>query len=128
MTLRVYLAGPDVFDPDHARIFAERRRLCLVYGLEALTPVDSPSGIASVIFRTNVELLDACHGVIANASPFRGPHCDVGTAWEMGYAVARGKPVFAFSSVAEPLIERVAAGRSVDAEGRTVEDFDLGEN
>ena len=41
MTRGVYLAGPDVFHPDHGRIFTERRATCRCHGLAPLTPLDS---------------------------------------------------------------------------------------
>ncbi len=131
MIPRVYLAGPDVFHPDHARIFAERTSLCRLYGLEALVPLDTQAKDSTQIYQANVRLLDLCDAVIANITPFRGPHCDVGTAWEIGYAVGRSKPVFAFSDVSEPLASRIASGDQgprTDASGMYVEDFGLAEN
>src|SRR5947208_12518945 len=80
-----------------ARIFAERREICRTHGLEPLVPLDNEATTAEEIYQANVRLLDRCDGVIANLTPFRGPHCDVGTAWEIGYAVARERPVFGFS-------------------------------
>jgi nucleoside 2-deoxyribosyltransferase len=127
---RVYLAGPDVFFRNCGAIFAERTHMCETLGLDALVPVDGTKLTAHAIFEGNVALIEAADGVIANISPFRGPHCDVGTAWEMAYAVAKGKPVFAYSSDPRPLIERIAGvgldGR--DAEGNLAEHFGLVEN
>jgi len=127
---RVYLAGPDVFHPDHARIFAERRSICRRHGLEALVPTDNAATTALEIYEANVRLLRQCDAVIANITPFRGPHCDAGTAWEMGYAAAIGAPVFAFSEARGALRDRIrgTAPGPVDATGMTVEDFGLGEN
>src|SRR5258706_222099 len=106
VTRRVYLAGPDVFDPDQARIFAERREICRRYALEAIVPIDGQADTAASIYRSNVALLSGADGVIANITPFRGPHCDVGTAWEIGHAVARALPVVAFSATDAPLAAR----------------------
>lgn len=131
MTPRVYLAGPDVFHPDHARIFAERSSICRRYGLEPLVPLDNKATTSGEIYQSNVKLLDGCDAVIANVTPFRGPHCDVGTAWEIGYAVARGAAVFAFSEAVGPLLGRVVGGTvgsRCDASGMFVEDFGLPEN
>jgi nucleoside 2-deoxyribosyltransferase len=126
----VYLAGPDVFHPQHGAIVAERQGTCRAYGLTPVVPVDGEAKTALEIYQSNVARLDASHGVIANITPFRGPHCDVGTAWEMGYAVARGLPVFAFSAAAEPLALRVPGGAmpGVDRDGMAVEPFGLIEN
>jgi nucleoside 2-deoxyribosyltransferase len=127
---RVYLAGPEVFHPQHGSIFAERLEICRTHGLTAIVPFDSESNTAEEIDRANVAKLHASDGVIANITPFRGPHCDVGTAWEIGYAAARGLPMFAFSGVAEPLASRVPAGRrrGTDRDGMAVEAFGLMEN
>ena len=129
MTRGVYLAGPDVFHPDHGRIFTERRATCRRHGLAPLTPLDSGATAAEDIYRASVRLLDGCAAVVANVTPFRGPHCDPGTAWEIGYAVARSVPVFAFSQATAPLRARVGtAGGRFDATGMLVEDFGLIEN
>jgi len=127
---RVYLAGPGVFHPEHAAIFAARRATCHAYGLIPLVPVDEEATTALEIFRSNVARLDTSHGVIADITPFRGPHCDAGTAWEMGYAAARGLPVFAFSAASEPLARRVPPGATAgtDRDGMAVEPFGLMEN
>ena len=128
---RAYLAGPDVFHPEHPRIFAQREFICRRSGLDPLVPVDNDATTALEIYRSNVRHLERCDLVIANITPFRGPHCDVGTAWEVGYATSRGVPVFAFSEVRAPLLDRIPSGplgRGVDASGMTVEDFGLCEN
>jgi nucleoside 2-deoxyribosyltransferase len=48
----------------------------------------------------------------------------------MGYAAARGLPVFAFSATAAPLAARVPAGAApgTDRDGMAVEPFGLMEN
>ena len=46
--------------------------------------------------------------VIADLTPFRGPSADPGTVWEIGYAVALGKPVFAYTGDRREYKERVA--------------------
>jgi nucleoside 2-deoxyribosyltransferase len=128
---RVSLAGPDVFRPARDRLFHVRARRCRVYGLEPLIPIDPEAATAAAIYRANVRLLDAADAVVANLSPFRGPHCDVGTAWEVGFAVARGMPVWAFSDVRGPLRARISprgAPAGVDVQGLAVEDFGLADS
>src|SRR5882672_11724384 len=126
MTPLVYLAGPDVFRPDHARVFAERESICRRHGLRPLVPLANEAKTAADIYASNLELLDRCDAVVANLTPFRGPHCDVGTAWEIGYAVARGTPVVGFSHSTQRLAERVAVRSSeplTDSSGMSVENF-----
>lgn len=127
---RVYLAGPDVFFPNFRAIFDSRVRFCRELGLDPLVPVDDNLTTSRAIYEGNLRLLDRTDGIIANITPFRGPHCDVGTAWEIGYAISKAKPVFAYTSDARPLIERIPNvtrdGR--DSEGNLAEDFGLVEN
>ena len=125
---RIYLAGPDVFHPDHRRIFSERVLICRRHGLEPLIPIDNAATTAPAIYEANIRMLRACTAVIANITPFRGPHCDVGTAWEIGYAVAHEMPVLGFSTVRMHLIARIGWREDhvgVDATGMSIEDFGL---
>jgi nucleoside 2-deoxyribosyltransferase len=126
----VYLAGPDVFDPDFARIFRDRTNRCRRRKLTAVLPFDHKLKTADAIYRHNLRSIESCGGVIANITPFRGPHCDVGTAFEIGYAVAIGIPVWAFSEDRRSLPERVAgsAAARTDDRGWAIERFGLREN
>jgi nucleoside 2-deoxyribosyltransferase len=135
----VYLAGPEVFFPDVIEVAARLKALCAVHGLDGLFPTDAerPSGdgisVARAIYIGNVALLERSAAVVADISPFRGAGMDPGTAWEIGYAVARGLPVFAYSHDLRAYAERVGPAGSgprgpVDADGRLIEDFGLVEN
>jgi nucleoside 2-deoxyribosyltransferase len=73
-------------------------------------------------------LLRSADGVVADISPFRGPHADDGTAWEIGFACALDTPVFAWTRDADPLAWRIegsadADGILRDAQGYAIEDF-----
>jgi len=135
----VYLAGPEVFFPDVEAVAAELKSLCSAAGLEGLfptdaeRPVDSGVSVARTIYQGNVALIDRSRAVIADISPFRGAGMDPGTAWEIGYAIARGRPVFTYSHDLRPYIERVGpAGAGprgpLDTDGLLIEDFGLVEN
>jgi nucleoside 2-deoxyribosyltransferase len=145
--LRIYLAGPDVFLPDAANLFAAKRKLCADYGFTGVSPVDGEIDLSALSKRAaalrisadNEGLIRSCNLLIANLTPFRGPSADVGTAYEMGFARALGLPVFAYSNVAGSLLERThgalraqakqrPAGGSEDAEGMLIEDFDCADN
>jgi nucleoside 2-deoxyribosyltransferase len=131
MMPKIYLAGPDVFHPKQEHIFAERIRVCRDYGISPLIPMDDSVKTPEDIYESNISLLQSSDAVIANITPFRGPHCDVGTAFELGYAIARSKPVWAFSDSCEPLICRVSPDNPVakfDATGMFIENFGLVEN
>ncbi len=135
----VYLAGPEVFFPDVAEVAERLKAACSASGLRGLFPTDAerPTGagvsLARAIYLGNVALINRSAAVIADISPFRGAGMDPGTAWEIGYAIARGLPVFAWSHDLRPYAERVGPTHQgprgpVDADGLLIEDFGLVEN
>ena len=63
---------------------------------------------AAWIYRANVGLIERADCVLANLEPFRGSEPDSGTAFEVGYALALGKPVYAYLSDAGAYTERLA--------------------
>mgnify|MGYP001050336396 FL=1 len=137
--MKIYLAGPDVFRPD-ARAHGERlKALCACHGFEGLFPLDASvppaagAEAARAIYRANITLLREADVVMANLAPFRGHEPDSGTAFEVGYAAACGKPVWAYLEDARPLAERLATHRGpdggpLDDRGYRVEDFGLALN
>lgn len=128
---RIYLAGPTVFRRDAAEEGGRLKALCAAAGCEGLYPLDmpplprtSPGADAAHIRKHCLALLDRADCVVADLSPFRGPHVDDGTAFELGYAHALGKPVFGYTRDPRPLVERIdgdATGR--DADGYLIEAF-----
>ncbi|MBS4045600.1 MAG: nucleoside 2-deoxyribosyltransferase [Alphaproteobacteria bacterium] len=135
MAHKLYLAGPDVFAPNAQARFAAMREACHSAGFEPLTPVDNAlpanlqgQALAAFIKQANVELIRRCDAVVANVSPFRGPNMDPGTAWEIGFAEALGKPVILWSETGALLAERTPGNGSTDPQGWMVENFGLAEN
>lgn len=113
---KVYLAGPDVFLPNAKEIYERKRAICREYGLVALTPIDSDVNdkdlqeaspkLARRIYKFDVKLMDEADACLANMDPFRGPGMDGGTAFEMGYMTAQGKPVVGYSSDTRNYVEK----------------------
>lgn len=137
----IYLAGFDVFRPDAVAHGEQLKLLCAKYGYEGRYPLDKaaprklpPQEQARWICRNNLAVLRDCDLVAANLNPFRGAEPDSGTVFEVGYAVALGKPVWAYTSQDAPLVERLAVQRlpgargHVDSLGYTVEDFGMNLN
>ncbi|MCJ8141565.1 nucleoside 2-deoxyribosyltransferase [Ancylobacter sp. A5.8] len=124
---KVYLAGPEVFRPDAKAEGARLKALCEAAGIEGLYPFDA--GDAD-IRRGCIGLIHRADAMVANISPFRGHHMDPGTAFEIGYAQALGKPVYLWSADPRALAARIPAheepGRDVD--GHLIEDFGKAEN
>lgn len=115
----IYLAGPDVFFTDVGSRFDRLRMLCQQRGLIGVSPLDGEVGGAELpqnnrsltIYQTNVSKIDAAHGLLANLSPFRSAtEPDCGTAFEVGYAAARGIAVAAWlPDAAAPYLARIQA-------------------
>ena len=104
---KVYLAGPDIFLPNPIEHGEKLKNICLQYGLEGLYPLDNQLDLekfergpekAIEIYKADIELIDRCDCLVANLIPFRGPSADPGTCFELGYAVAQGKPVAIYSN------------------------------
>lgn len=133
MIPRVYLAGPEVFHPDARRLAEAKIALCARLGLEGVFPADDGdhlAGDARGIYLANLRRIADCQGMLANLSPFRGPHADPGTVFEVALALARGLPVAGYIGVPGPLKARIPEGprAGADADGLAIEDFGLPEN
>jgi nucleoside 2-deoxyribosyltransferase len=94
--VKIYLAGPlfttaerDWNDGLAARLTAGGHDVYLSQAHPALERT------GRAIFLKDLEALDWADGVVAVMD---GPDPDSGTAWECGYAYARGKPVLLFRS------------------------------
>lgn len=142
---RVYLAGPEVFFPNAHAQGAEKKRLCAAYGFEGVYPLDneigddagtlSPEALARRISHGNEGLMRSCALLIANCTPFRGVSMDAGTAFEVGFMRALGRPVLGYSNVT---LDYAARARAVPAHAQAawcsesrradIEDFGLAEN
>lgn len=150
---RIYLAGPEVFLRDAAEIYARKRDVCRKYGFAGVSPLESDLNLAGLappaagwqISRANEDSMRRCDWLIANLTPFRSPSADPGTAFELGFFRALGKPVLGYTNVAgtlldrtrglhpQPLREREAgalpgAPGLEDRHGYLVEDFGLVDN
>ena len=119
---KIYLAGFDVFCPDAVQRGAKMKLVCAENGFIGLYPLDNECADPDEIFRANCAMIDRCDLVIANLNPFRGAEPESGTAFEVGYAHARGKPVYGYLSDGRPLRERLG---NADENGCTVENFGL---
>ena len=128
MTSTVYLAGPEVFLSNATEIGEAKMRICREHGLDAIFPFGAdPAGataeeVGHLIFERCVELMDRCDVAIANMTPFRGISMDVGTAVEIGYMLARGRPVFGYTNEILDLEHRVAH------DGMEIESFGFVDN
>jgi nucleoside 2-deoxyribosyltransferase len=139
MSLKIYLAGPDVFLPDAREVGRQKSEMCRAFGFEGLFPLDNDpeaGGDALGIFRKNCALMRRADIGMFNLTPFRGPSADPGTVFELGFMFAENKPVYGYTSDPRIYLERVAAtfgatdagGGPRDRATFAVENFGLRDN
>ena len=148
MAKRVYLAGPEVFLADARDIGTRKRAICQRHGLVGVFPADEEDacdpalplpewGLA--ISRAMERVMRGCDAMIVNLTPFRGPSADVGSAYEMGFMRALGRPIFGYSNDGRLFLERVTAfcggavrlrptGEPEDPDGMAIEPFEMHDN
>jgi nucleoside 2-deoxyribosyltransferase len=140
---RIYLAGPEVFLPDALEVGSKKAALCGRHGFEGVFPLDAGLDMAGLarqeqaraISAANEGLMRGCNALIANLTPFRGVSMDAGTAFEVGFMRALGRPVLGYTNVAADYrarseqYRRAAPGLpDADAPDVEIEDFDGTEN
>jgi nucleoside 2-deoxyribosyltransferase len=91
---KIYLAGP-LFTLAEQRFNVDLARFLESEGFEVWLPQEHEprSNTARAIFTMDVEALDAADMVVACMD---GADPDSGTAWECGYAFAKGKPIVCY--------------------------------
>ena len=91
---KIYLAGP-LFSLAEQSFNAELARFLEGEGFEVWLPQEHEprSNTAQAIFAMDVEAIDRADMVVACMD---GPDPDSGTAWECGYAYAKGKPIVCY--------------------------------
>lgn len=132
---KIYLAGPDVFRRNAKQHGEILKSLCDQYGFKGLFPFDnevdlnlSKSEQAKKICDLNKEMIKDCDIVLANLNRFRGPSADVGTVFEIGYALGLGKEVYGYRMddlIYKDMVHRTSGS---DYEYPNIEDFGLSDN
>ena len=97
MVVKAYVAGP-LFTPGDRQYLEEIDKICKELGIQAYLPhrdagllVEGASAEATAhIFEKDKEAVQYADIIIA---VLNGVMVDDGTAWEMGYAYAQGKPI-----------------------------------
>lgn len=137
--MKVYLAGPGVFRQD-AQAWGKRLvAACTAHAIQGLYPLDcelpgtcrEKQAQRRWIFANNCSLIQQSDAVFADMRAFRSlAEPDSGTAFEVGFAHALGKPVWLWLPDCRPdasLINRLPCSRQasvwLDDSGWVVEDF-----
>ena len=146
MSLKVYLAGPEVFLPNAREQLDIKIALTRAAGLIPVSPGDfiippkpTKREFGRAISEIDERMMDSADAIIANLTPYHGINADTGTCYELGYMCAQGKHAFAYTNVADDLRTRTvgyyqgdvhtdASGRLRGADGLAVEDVDMADN
>jgi nucleoside 2-deoxyribosyltransferase len=117
--LLVYLAGPMVFLPDPSAVFDRMKAICAAHGLEGAAPLDNQidltgvapgKGLCERIVRADIDLMRRVDAGVFCLDGFRrGPEMDPGTAFEVGFMAALGKPMAGWTRDPLPYPRRVEA-------------------
>lgn len=107
-----------VFDRDPISVFDRMKTLCLAHGVVGVAPVDNQTGLEGVapgrdllerIVQADIALMDSLEAAVFCLDGFRrGPEMDAGTAFEVGYMKALGKPIAGWTRDTRPYPQRVA--------------------
>jgi nucleoside 2-deoxyribosyltransferase len=138
---KIYLAGPDVFEPEAISVGEQLKKLAANYGFIGLFPLDNiisthgtPHEVATAIRAANIKLIQSADIIMANLNPFRGLEPDSGTVFEIGFATALGKQVYAYAADCREMIVRIREAQQLAAnatrcrDGKIIEDFQLSHN
>src|SRR5262245_5799595 len=112
----LYLAGPDHFLRQAESLAGEARLLAEAAGFSLLSPAgleltesDPSEVMAREIYAQPVARMRQADAAIVNLTPFRGPHCEPGAAFEAGFFAGLGRPVFAYMNVVSEADAELAA-------------------
>ena len=129
MSLKVYLAGPEVFLANAREQLDRKIALTRAAGLIPLAPGDlaippqpTKRQLGHAISAVDESMMDNADAIIANLTPYHGLSADTGTCFELGYMCAQGKAVFAYTNVAKDhgarTREHFGGVFTIDAEGK----------
>ena len=146
MSIKVYLAGPEVFLPDARGALNRKIALTKAAGLIPVSPGDfvippqpTKREFGHAISKIDEDMMDSADAIIANLTPYRGISADTGTCYELGYMCAQKKLAYAYTNVATNHRQRIidhyrgevaldTHGRLRGADGLAVEDVDMIDN
>lgn len=147
MSVKVYLAGPEVFLPNAREQLDIKIALTKAAGLTPVSPGDfvvppqpTRRQFGHAISEIDEKMMDSADAIIANLTPYHGVSADVGTCYELGYMCAQGKLAYAYTNVAADMrtrtVEHYGGDVFTDANGRlrgrrtglSVEDVDMIDN
>ena len=133
-SLKIYLAGPDVFAPNQQEHGESLKTITKSFSFTPLYPLDNEilesDNLSKDIFCSNVEMIKQADIIVANLNAFRGSEPDSGTVWEIGYAHALGKRIIGYTNDTRPMKTKInpETNNIFDKNGWRIEDLDHSHN
>ncbi|GBQ69188.1 nucleoside 2-deoxyribosyltransferase [Ameyamaea chiangmaiensis NBRC 103196] len=116
---RIYLAGDLVFRPQAEAVFARLKTIAARFGLDGVAPFDGQADVKGLapgfdtimtIVKADRALMDQCDAGLFCLDPFRrSADMDPGTAVEIGYMFAHGRPLEGYTTDGRSYPDKVAA-------------------
>ena len=147
MSVKVYLAGPEVFLTKAREQLDRKIALPREAGLVPVAPGDfvippqrTRRQFGHAISEIDERMMDSADAIIANITPYHGVSADVGTCYELGYMCAQGKFAYAYTNVAADMKTRTVSHYNGDVftdpngrlrgrrDGLSIEDVDMVDN
>ena len=115
MSIKVYLAGPEVFLPNAREALDIKIALTRAAGLVPVSPGDftippqpTKRAFGHAISEIDERMMDSADAIIANLTPYHGVSADTGTCYELGYMCAQNKLAYAYTNVAKDMRQRTS--------------------
>src|SRR3569832_450474 len=116
MSVKVYLAGPEVFLTNAREQLDRKIALTREAGLIPVSPGDfiippqpTRRQFGHAISEIDERMMDSADAIIANLTPYHGVSADVGTCYELGYMCAQGKFAYAYTNVVADMKTRTVS-------------------
>lgn len=133
--VKCYLSGFDIYASDAMERGFKLKRLCLAHNMLALYPGDNRAPLelprheaAQWLTFRNLNLLRQADCVLANLNDFRGGEPAPNVCFEVGMAVALGKPVWGYCSDLRAITDKLPSENGRCDKGFELESFNLPHN
>lgn len=110
---KIYLSGFETCSKDYFTIIQKMRKLCNKYGFIGIC-YEGVDDSEEEFFINKIKAIERSDILIANLNFFRGDNIWDTTAFEIGYAYAKEKPIYGYISDMRSLKEKIGMKYSKD--------------
>lgn len=103
---KIYLSGFEIYSKEHVTVIQDMRKLCNKYGFVGIC-YEGINDSEEDIFMNKIKAIERADMLIANLNFFRGDNVWDETAFEIGYAYAKEKPIYGYIADMRPLKEKI---------------------